>query len=359
MITSHQRLLDTLRHREPDRYTWAPLIDDYFMQGLPPAQAEAGIVAFLHSIDADILLRHVPFYTTHLNQVTVAETQREGVGMRTVQTPLGTLTEASQRHAGAETDYVVEYPIKSPEDYARVRFWIADQVLSADYETTRRAIKQIGDNGLVTINAGSPPLTVFFRFLPQERLIYETYDHPQELDRLAEVIHARALEQCRLAAAAPAEVVIAYAADITTRLISPALFERYALPFLQDCAAVLHSAGKIFALHTCGDVRALLPLMRASGIDAIDSLSEPPLGNTPFEVAMEILGDDICLIGGVSPIVLANGQPAELRAHVHDLWERLPSRRNLLLCTSDATAYGTPVENLRLVSQLVREYRFT
>ena len=44
-------------------------------------------------------------------------------------------------------------------------------------------------------------------------------------------------------------------------------------------------------------------------------------------------------------------------AHVLDLFRRVPSRRNLLLCTSDATAYGTPVENLRAVSELVREYQ--
>jgi uroporphyrinogen-III decarboxylase len=90
-------------------------------------------------------------------------------------------------------------------------------------------------------------------------------------------------------------------------------------------------------------------------VDAIDSLSEPPLGNTPFEIAMKELGDGVCLIGGVSPVVLANGKPEEVRAHVLDLFRRMPSRRNLLLCTSDATAFGTPVENLRLVSELVKE----
>ena len=79
-------------------------------------------------------------------------------------------------------------------------------------------------------------------------------------------------------------------------------------------------------LHTCGDVRALLPMMRRSGIDAIDSLSEPPLGNTPFEVAMAELGDGVCLIGGVSPIVLANGTPDDVRAHVLDLFRPRPFR---------------------------------
>ena len=65
---------------------------------------------------------------------------------------------------------------------------------------------------------------------------------------------------------------------------------------------------------------------------------------------MEVLGDGVCLIGGVSPIVLCHGTPDDVRRQVLDLFDRLPTRRNLLLCTSDATAYGTPLANLRAVA---------
>ena len=355
MVTSHERLLTTLRHAEPDRRPWAPLIDHYFMQGLPAEQAAAGIPAFLRSIGADILLRHVPCYKVDLDGVSITEVKEGHRTTRTIETVVGKVTEVNEYYPGAETAYVMEYFIKSHHDYAPVRDWLARQKPAADYETTRRAIDEVGAEGLATVDAGAPPLTAFFRFLPQERVAYEFYDHPEELDRLAEAVHQFTFAQAQIAAGSPADVVIAYAADITTRLVSPAMFERYALPFLRESARVLHAAGKIFVLHTCGDVRALLPLMRAAGIDAIDSLSEPPLGNTPFELAMRELGDGVCLIGGVSPIVLANAAPAEVRDHVTDLFRRVPSRRNLLLCTSDATAFGTPVENLRTVAQLVKE----
>ena len=346
-----------LRHEEPDRYPWAPLIDGYFMQGLPHEQEAAGITAFLRSIEADILLRHVPCWRADLDGVSVSEAKEGRWMVRTIETPLGSLAERSEHHPGAETAYVTEYYIKDPEDYTAVCYWLTHQRPVPDLVTTQRAIDEAGEEGLATVDAGSPPLTAFFRFLPQERVSYEFYDHPERLDKLAEAAHTYTFAQAQVAAASPAEVVVAYAADITTRLVSPKMFERYALPFLQVTARVLHAAGKLFVLHTCGNVRALLPMMRRSGIDAIDSLSEPPLGNTPFEVAMAELGDGVCLIGGVSPIVLANGTPEDVRSHVLDLFRRMPSRRNLLLCTSDATAYGTPVENLRAVSELVREYQ--
>jgi hypothetical protein len=356
MLTSRQRLLAMLRHEQPDRYPWAPLLDPYFMQGLPAEVAERGIPAFLRSIGADIFLRHCPFVETTLDDVTVAEARDGDRITRTITTPLGPISETSLHIAGAETDFITDYFIKTPEDYERVIYYIDHQRAVPRYEQTQETIDELGEDGVVQIGAGSPPLTGFFRYLSQEQVIFEFHDHPERLDRLAAHHHAFQLEMCRLAAAAPAEVVIAYSADITTRLISPRMFERYALPYLQECAAILHAAGKLFIIHTCGDVRALLPMMRASGIDGIDSLSEPPLGNTPFEVAMDVLGDSVCLIGGVSPVVLANGSPAELRAHVLDLFHRVPHRRNLLLCTSDATAYGTPVENLQLVADLVKEY---
>jgi len=356
LLTSRQRLLTILRHQKPDRYPWAPLIDGYFMQGLPPEQEAAGITAFLRSIAADILLRHVPCWRAQPDGVGVTEAKDGRWTVHTIETPLGKLTERSEHHPGAETAYITEYYIKTPDDYAAACHWLTHQNPVADYAATQRAIDEAGEEGLVTVDAGSPPLTAFFRFLPQEQVSFEFYDHPERLDKLAEAAHAYTFAQAQVAAASPAEVVVAYAADITTRLVSPKMFERYALPFLQETARVLHAAGKIFVLHTCGDVAALLPMMRRSGIDAIDSLSEPPLGNTPFEAAMAELGDDVCLIGGVSPIVLANGTPDDVRAHVLDLFGRVPSGRNLLLCTSDATAYATPVENLCAVSKLVREY---
>jgi hypothetical protein len=354
-MTSRQRLLATLRHCEPDRFAWAPLIDDYFMHGLPPEQAQAGIPALLRGIGADILLRHATSYQVQQNDVEVTETRQDSLILRAVETPIGPISETSQHYAGAETDYVIDYFIKSREDFARVCYWLEHQTLAPDYEATQRTIDEIGEDGLVTVNGGAPPLTGFFRFLPQEMVIFEAHDHPKELDRLAEAVHRLTYAQCCMAADSPADVVVAYSADITTRLISPKLYERYALPYLRECARAVHARGKIFVIHTCGDVRALLPLMRASEIDAIDSLSEPPLGNTPFELAMNVLGDGVCLIGGVSPIVLAMGTPEELRSHVLDLFARLPGRRNLVLCTSDATAYGTPLENLRLVGEMVKQ----
>ena len=37
---------------------------------------------------------------------------------------------------------------------------------------------------------------------------------------------------------------------------------------------------------------------------------------------MAELGDGVCLIGGVSPVVLANGTPDDVRAEVLDLFRR-------------------------------------
>jgi hypothetical protein len=51
-MTSRQRLLATLRHQTPDRYSWAPLLDDYFMKSLAPEQPAAGIPAFLRDCEA-------------------------------------------------------------------------------------------------------------------------------------------------------------------------------------------------------------------------------------------------------------------------------------------------------------------
>ncbi len=159
--------------------------------------------------------------------------------------------------------------------------------LTPDYAATQHTIEEIGEEGLATVDAGSPPFTAFFRFLPQERVSSSSTITRSDWTGWQTPRTTIDFRPGPVAAASPAEVVVAYSADITTAPGIPTMFERYALPYLQEYAAILHAAGKLFVFHTCGDVRALLPMMRAPASTAIDSLSEPPLGNTPFEVAME------------------------------------------------------------------------
>ena len=47
---------------------------------------------------------------------------------------------------------------------------------------------------------------------------------------------------------------------------------------------------------TCGHLRALLPIIAEGTVDAIESMTPPPLGNIPIWEAQEILGDGVNVV---------------------------------------------------------------
>src|SRR3989304_15752 len=74
-----------------------------------------------------------------------------------------------------------------------------------------------------------------------------------------------------------------FADNIDQDLISPALFEKYMLPWYRTSTAVLHDAGKICISHWDGKVKALIRYARDTGLDALECVPPSPMGNVTLE----------------------------------------------------------------------------
>ena len=61
-------------------------------------------------------------------------------------------------------------------------------------------------------------------------------------------------------------------------LVSPAMFREYIKPYLKRLGEIVHGAGKHLLLHTCGSVRALLPEIIDAGVDIWGRFRRPRRG---------------------------------------------------------------------------------
>ena len=100
----------------------------------------------------------------------------------------------------------------------------------------------------------------------------------------------------------------------------------------------------------CGFVRDLLPMLCEAKVDGLDSLTNPPIGNTTLADYWNLLGDQAILKSGISPIVLLHGTQKEVREHTHDLLQQADGR-HLLIATADEVPFGTPRSNLLAVTE--------
>jgi hypothetical protein len=224
------------------------------------------------------------------------------------------------------------------------------------YAAVQREIDEVGADGL-SVPLVSPFLKTPFQALVEhyvgtEQLVYNLADFPAEVEETLAVMSDKALQAVRISAESPAQAFISWE-DSSTTNVSPALFARYIAPELNRWGAVIHSAGKLFLHHACGHVRALLPMMAAQQVDAIESLSPPPTGNVEIWDARRVMGVEMGLIGGIEPVNFLKLDIPQLHVYVENLIERMGTRR-YILANSDSCPPGVAIEKFQMVSKMVR-----
>lgn len=122
-------------------------------------------------------------------------------------------------------------------------------------------------------------------------------------------------------------------------IISPGLFERFALPYLKELVAEIHQLGSWTGLHICGDTTGILRMMRATGAEIL-SVDEMDISFVRQEI-----GADRVIMGNVSTGLLESGRPEEVQKAARDCLKKgLP--RMILASTCDVPA-GAPMENVQ------------
>jgi len=137
-------------------------------------------------------------------------------------------------------------------------------------------------------------------------------------------------------------------------LVSPQMWVEFLGDGFGEYVALAKSYGVHVMHHTCGSVRALIPLMIERGLDVLQSLQPEAAGMEPRELKAKF-GDRLAFHGGISiQRTLPFGTPADVRDEVQDRVEALAPGGGYILCTAHNVQADTPVAN---VEELFRAYK--
>ena len=102
-------------------------------------------------------------------------------------------------------------------------------------------------------------------------------------------------------------------------IISPQMFERFALPYQRSIAQAAHAGGLRVILWNEGNVLPILHLEAALDIDAFGT-EQPRKGvNITVGQIREVFGPDRCLLGNLdSELMLLRNDPGEISHNVED-----------------------------------------
>ena len=118
------------------------------------------------------------------------------------------------------------------------------------------------------------------------------------LDRFTRIVEA----QLALYAACGPDAVLISSAFAGGGFIGRETYREFVLPYEQRLAACAHARRQIVYTHTCGSIGDRLDLMVETGIDGIDTLDPPPLGNVDLADAMQRFGDKVFFKGNLDAV---------------------------------------------------------
>lgn len=105
----------------------------------------------------------------------------------------------------------------------------------------------------------------------------------------------------------------------TATVISPADLRRYVLPHQKRIADVVHAAGRLFPLHSCGNLEGIMgDLIDDVGIDGKHSFEDVIM---PVEEVYRRWGGRTAILGGVDMDLLASGSEEQVRARTRQILE--------------------------------------
>lgn len=129
----------------------------------------------------------------------------------------------------------------------------------------------------------------------------------------------------------------------TGTMIPPEVLVEKSLPWHKKNARVAHEHGKLYVLHSCGDLSAIMDvLIEDVGIDGKHSFEDVIESVTE---AKRRYGDRIALLGGIDVDLLARKSEAEVRRRVREVLEVCQPRGGYCLGTGNTACNYIPLDN--------------
>ncbi len=130
----------------------------------------------------------------------------------------------------------------------------------------------------------------------------------------------------------------------TATVISPAHLRQYVLPQQKRIVDAVHAAGRLFLLHSCGNVESIMDdLIDDVGIDGKHSFEDVIL---PIEEVYRRWGGRTAILGGVDMDLLAGGNEEQVRARTRQILETCGAAgTGYCLGTGNTVANYVPMPN--------------
>ena len=196
------------------------------------------------------------------------------------------------------------------------------------------------------------PLTLAGLLRGQDRFLGDLIRNPDLIRELLKLATAASRRFAAAVAERGADVVVVADPMASSSVISPKMFEQFALPYIREVLAEARGAGCVPSLHVCGRTGPILRKMAETGARIVELDYAVDL-----KAAKEEIGRAVCIEGNVDPVsILLHGRPEDVEKEARDCVSKAGQGGGLILSSGCEVPLDTPAENIRaLVSASGRD----
>lgn len=357
-MTHRERILNGMKGKDTDRIPWSPFLA-YYWENLPEEIQNRGQLDYMLEMGADPLLRgFLQLFDTKINNCNIIEKQNGNKKYTTYETKVGSLTKEYTFSPNANSWFLTGHPVIEEDDFKVLQYITENTVVTENIKAFEEENKRMGDKGLHLPLIGVHGKTAFQSMVEQwcgtVDLVYALYDFPEVVEECLASMYEKDLDTIKISVKSSAEGFIFWE-DSSTTNISPAFFEKYTAPEINQWGKEIHKHDKLLVHHACGHLKDLLPLMAKTEIDIIESISPPPTGNIEIRDAIKLLPEHIGIIGGIEPTFIENCSLDMLDACVRDLASTMKGKR-FVMANSDSCPPGVTYEKFVYISNLIKKF---
>ena len=337
-----ERVLSALRCEQPDRVPVFLFLDPYGEKWYTRDPSYAEVLEACKELEDVVCDWGMPsgFFHSTVELSTDKNEMPDGVIEHVIHTPRGPISQhvaPNWRGGGAVKRWIV-----TPED--------ARRVLSIPYEPScpdlAPFIRQRDRlRGRAVAQAGFPDPICSAGMIAEETLAIWTIEERDLLRELLDVCFDRICDEVRYCLEGGMGPIFHFSGPeyALPPLMSPRDFEEFVVKYDTRLVELIHSyPNRYVIIHSHGRVSRFLERFAAIGMDGLNVLEPPPIGDTNLADAKRRIGDRVCLIGNVQYDDLARGSKDQIERLVREAIRDGAPRGGFILCPC-ASPYERPL----------------
>ena len=274
-------------------------------------------------------------------------------------TPAGTLFSADEYDEESVSWHPVKAPVANLEDVKIMTRWYKDCDAELDPEAKKGCVEMLkrADGGAVfATGIGESPLMFFVEWMAGvENAHYLLADHPEEVEELFFEIHRVLCKRAEITAEhCPADMIY-LTENTSTRLISPAQYEKYCFKHLWDYGAAFERYDRNLVLHMCGHLKDLLPVLAKTKARAFEAFTAPPLGDCALSDGRAACPGK-CLIGGTYAMLWLEDERTIIQ-FLEEEFAKLPHLRGIVVTSGGVMPPAADLQKIKKVADWVKNVK--